>query len=49
MNLFSDIRALVIDAITDLMAEGTLPAGLDLGAVAVEPPRDLPGFLRAGS
>ena len=40
MNLFSDIRDLVISAITDLMAEGTLPKGLDLAAVAVEPPRD---------
>lgn len=40
MNLFSDIRDLVISAITDLMAEGTLPRGLDLAAVAVEPPRD---------
>jgi arginyl-tRNA synthetase len=40
MNLFSDIRDLVIDALTDLMGDGTLPAGLDLSAVAVEPPRD---------
>lgn len=40
MNLFSDIRDLVIASITELMAEGTLPQGLDLAAVAVEPPRD---------
>jgi arginyl-tRNA synthetase len=40
MNLFSDIRALVIESLTALQAEGTLPAGLDLAAVAVEPPRD---------
>jgi arginyl-tRNA synthetase len=40
MNLFSDIRELVIAALTDLAAQGTLPAGLDFGAVAVEPPRD---------
>jgi arginyl-tRNA synthetase len=40
MNLFSDIRGLVVDAIGDLAADGVLPAGLDLAAVAVEPPRD---------
>ena len=40
MNLFSDIRDLVIAALDDLAAQGTLPAGLDLAAVAVEPPRD---------
>ena len=40
MNLFSDIRALVIESLTALQAEGKLPAGLDMAAVAVEPPRD---------
>jgi arginyl-tRNA synthetase len=40
MNLFSEIRDLVIAALTDMMAQGVLPAGLDLSAVAVEPPRD---------
>lgn len=40
MNLFNDIRALVIRSLEDMAAEGTLPAGLDLSAVAVEPPRD---------
>lgn len=40
MNLFADIRALVVAELDGLMASGTLPAGLDLGAVAVEPPRD---------
>ena len=40
MNLFSDIRALVIEALAALQAEGTLPPGLDFTAVAVEPPRD---------
>ncbi|MDE3079024.1 MAG: arginine--tRNA ligase [Paracoccaceae bacterium] len=40
MNLFNDIRALVISEIEALVAAGTLPAGLDLSAVAVEPPRD---------
>jgi len=40
MNLFADIRALVIGALAELEAAGTLPAGLDTGNVAVEPPRD---------
>ena len=40
MNLFSDIRDLVISAVSDLQAEGVLPAGLDFTAIAVEPPRD---------
>lgn len=40
MNLFSDIRDLVIASLADLAAEGVLPQGLDLSAVAVEPPRD---------
>jgi arginyl-tRNA synthetase len=40
MNLFADIRALVIDALTALRAEGALPAETDFGPVTVEPPRD---------
>ncbi len=40
MNLFTDIRALVISALDRLAADGVLPAGLDTAAVAVEPPRD---------
>ena len=40
MNLFADIRALVVAELDGLMASGALPGGLDLGAVAVEPPRD---------
>ena len=40
MNLFADIRALVVDALTTMANEGVLPAGLDLSNVAVEPPRD---------
>jgi arginyl-tRNA synthetase len=40
MNLFNDIRALVLDALAAMTAEGVLPAGLDVSAVAVEPPRD---------
>ncbi len=40
MNLFADIRALVITSLDALVAEGALPAGLDFAAVSVEPPRD---------
>jgi arginyl-tRNA synthetase len=40
MNLFADIRALVISALDDMVAKGELPHGLDFTAVAVEPPRD---------
>jgi arginyl-tRNA synthetase len=40
MNLFADIRELVVGALAELAAEGALPVGLDLAAVAVEPPRD---------
>ncbi|WP_343082060.1 arginine--tRNA ligase [Ostreiculturibacter nitratireducens] len=40
MNLFAEIRSLVIDSLGQLQAEGVLPQGLDMAAVAVEPPRD---------
>jgi arginyl-tRNA synthetase len=40
MNLFADIRSLVITALHAMMDQGALPKGLDLAAVAVEPPRD---------
>ncbi len=40
MNLFTDIRSLVLDAVDALGREGRLPAGLSTDAVAVEPPRD---------
>lgn len=40
MNLFSDIRALVLDTLDGMVAKGELPEGLDMGAVTVEPPRD---------
>ncbi|PTQ75275.1 arginine--tRNA ligase [Celeribacter persicus] len=40
MNLFADIRVLVIDSLAALTAEGVLPEGLDFANVAVEPPRD---------
>ena len=40
MNLFTDIRARVVEKLDDLVADGVLPSGLDYGNVAVEPPRD---------
>ena len=40
MNLFADIRGLVITFLDGLVAEGVLPEGLSMGAVTVEPPRD---------
>ncbi len=40
MNLFTDIRALVVNSLEKLVAQGALPSGLDYSNVAVEPPRD---------
>ncbi|MFV0335901.1 MAG: arginine--tRNA ligase, partial [Tropicimonas sp.] len=40
MNIYTDIRALVTRSLDALAADGVLPAGLDHGNVAVEPPRD---------
>ncbi|WP_296425045.1 arginine--tRNA ligase [Yoonia sp.] len=40
MNLFADFRTRVLTCLDQLVAEGTLPAGLSTAAVAVEPPRD---------
>ena len=40
MNLFTDLRTLVIDSLNQMVSEGALPAGLDFANVAVEPPRD---------
>ncbi|CAN5784100.1 arginine--tRNA ligase [soil metagenome] len=40
MNLFQDARALIAGALDALVADGRLPAGLDYGAITVEPPRD---------
>jgi arginyl-tRNA synthetase len=39
-DIFADFRRLLVAAIEDLIAAGVLPRGLDLGRVAVEPPRD---------
>ncbi|MCX7889588.1 MAG: arginine--tRNA ligase [Rhodobacteraceae bacterium] len=40
MNLFADIRTLVIDGLADMAAAGELPDALPTDAVSVEPPRD---------
>ncbi|MGJ8546728.1 MAG: arginine--tRNA ligase [Sulfitobacter sp.] len=40
MNLFADIRALVLDTLTVMVADGALPEGLNFDNVTVEPPRD---------
>ncbi|MDX1785702.1 MAG: arginine--tRNA ligase [Roseovarius sp.] len=40
MNLFTEIRSAVIQALGVLESDGVLPAGLDLSNVTVEPPRD---------
>ena len=40
MNLFNDIKDIVLQAVATLVAAGDLPEGLAFGAIAVEPPRD---------
>jgi len=40
MNLFADIRTLVLESLNTLIADGTLPEGLGMANVTVEPPRD---------
>ncbi|MEM9783855.1 MAG: arginine--tRNA ligase [Pseudomonadota bacterium] len=40
MNLFADIKTLVLDTLTTMAGEGLLPRDLDTRNVAVEPPRD---------
>ncbi|MEP6019168.1 MAG: arginine--tRNA ligase [Paracoccaceae bacterium] len=40
MNIFADIRAVVLCELEALVAEGTLPEGLNFDNVTVEPPRD---------
>ena len=39
-NIFGDFRRLVLAALDDMVAAGALPPGLDVGRIAVEPPRD---------
>ncbi|MEM9049674.1 MAG: arginine--tRNA ligase [Pseudomonadota bacterium] len=40
MNLFADIRSLILGCLATQQSQGALPASLDFGAVSVEPPRD---------
>ena len=40
MNLFADIRSLIVTSLDALVAAGDLPEGLNYANVAVEPPRD---------
>ncbi|MBK4216439.1 arginine--tRNA ligase [Paracoccus caeni] len=40
MNLFTDLRGVVLAALDQMTQAGELPAGLDFANVAVEPPRD---------
>ncbi|TMV06482.1 arginine--tRNA ligase [Ruegeria sediminis] len=40
MNLFSEIRGLVLDALQQMQSEGALPEDLNFDNVTVEPPRD---------
>jgi arginyl-tRNA synthetase len=40
MTLFADIRELVLQRLSVLADQGVIPAGLDMGNVTVEPPRD---------
>ncbi len=40
MNVFAEFHAALSDALAALVAEGRLPAGLDLARAVVEPPRD---------
>ena len=40
MNIFTDIHALTLNTLGEMIAAGELPTGLSLDNVAVEPPRD---------
>ncbi|MGR3510464.1 MAG: arginine--tRNA ligase [Sulfitobacter sp.] len=40
MNLFADIRTLVLSTLETLVADGFLPEALNFDAITVEPPRD---------
>jgi arginyl-tRNA synthetase len=40
MNLFAELRALVVISLEQMVANGDLPEGLDFANVTVEPPRD---------
>ncbi|HEX2843571.1 arginine--tRNA ligase [Hyphomicrobium sp.] len=40
MNVFAEVESKVLGALSTLQKQGTLPEGLDFGAVSVEQPRD---------
>ncbi|MGF1502256.1 MAG: arginine--tRNA ligase [Paracoccaceae bacterium] len=40
MNLFAEIKTLVLETLATMADEGVLPVGLDVANVTVEPPRD---------
>ena len=40
MNIFADFQKVILHSVEVLVAQGKLPAGLDLGKVTAEPPRD---------
>jgi arginyl-tRNA synthetase len=40
MNIFADIRALVVTGLEALAVDGVIPQGLDTSGVSVEPPKD---------
>ncbi|MEM6375250.1 MAG: arginine--tRNA ligase [Pseudomonadota bacterium] len=40
MNLFRDIRSVVLAKLDEMQAAGALPGGLDMGPITTEPPRD---------
>ena len=40
MNLFAQIRSLVLSAVEEMQKDGSLPDGLNLAPITVEPPRD---------
>ena len=40
MDIFAEIKAVVVSGLEALVARDTLPGGLDFGNVTVEPPRD---------
>jgi arginyl-tRNA synthetase len=40
MNLFAEIRVLIVETLAEMAESGALPSGLDTAAISVEPPRD---------
>ncbi len=40
MNIFAEIRNLVVESLNAMVSDGALPTGLNYGPVTVEPPRD---------